>query len=86
MGAGFLGYCDVVIETKVVQFAKHTGLPNDWLNRMGPDHVRRQLETSRFLSRHLREECRRLGIPLFDTGADFPGGLVSAECFLSSKD
>jgi hypothetical protein len=84
--ACFLGYPDVVIETKAAQVARHAGLPNDWLNRMGPDYVRRYLEISRSLSRHLRENCAALGIPFFDTGADFAGGLASAEFFLIRKD
>jgi hypothetical protein len=84
--ACFLGYPDVVIETKAVQVARHAGLPNDWLNRMGPDYVRRYLEISRSLSRHLRDNCGALGIPFFDTGTDFVGGLASAEFFLIKKD
>ncbi len=84
--ACFLGYPDVVIETKAVQVARHVGLPNDWLNRMGPDYVRRYLEISRSLSRHLRENCGALGIPFFDTGTDFVGSLASAEAVLIRKD
>jgi hypothetical protein len=62
--------------------AQHTGLPNDWLNRTGPDNVRRYLEMSRSLSRRLREDCATLGIPFFDTGVDFHGGIASAELAL----
>jgi hypothetical protein len=36
--------------------------------------------------RHLRENCGALGIPFFDTGPDFVGGLASAEFFLIKKD
>ena len=77
--ACFLGYPDILIQTKAAQVARHTGLPTDWLHRTGPDNVRRYLETSRSLSRRLREDCGALGIPFFDTGADFNGGLASAE-------
>jgi hypothetical protein len=75
----FLGYPDVAIEAKVEQVAQHVGLPNDWLIRTGPDNVARYLEVSRSLSRHLREDCGAVGIPFFDTGADFLGALASAE-------
>ncbi|MBV8924658.1 MAG: hypothetical protein JOZ74_04740 [Bradyrhizobium sp.] len=82
----FLGYPDISIETKVAQVARHSGLPNDWLNRTGPDNVRRYLEISRSLSRRLREDCSALGIPFFDTGADFTRGLASAELALMNPD
>ena len=84
--ACFLGYPDVAIETKAVHVARHAGLPNDWLNRMGPEYVRRYLELSRSLSRQLRQDCGALGIPFFDTGTDFTGSLASAEFVLMKKD
>jgi len=77
--ACFLGYPDISIETKAAQVAGHAGLPNDWLNRTGPDNVRRYLEICRSLSRRLRDDCDSLGVPFFDTGADFKGSLASAE-------
>jgi len=80
--ACFLGYPDVVIETKAMHVAQHTGPPSDWLNRTGPDNVRRYLERSRSLSRRLHEECATLGIPFFDTGGDFHAGVSSAELAL----
>jgi hypothetical protein len=80
--ACFLGYPDVAIETKAMHVAQHTGLPNDWLNRTGPDNVRRYLEKSRSLSRRLREDCATLGIAFFDTGVDFHAGIASAELAL----
>jgi hypothetical protein len=83
--ACFLGYPDIAIETKAVHVARHTGLPNDWLNRMGPEYVRRYLEISRSLSRQLRQDCGALGIPFFDTGGDFAGSLASAEFVLMKK-
>ena len=79
MRACFLGYPDISIETKAAQVAGHAGLPNDWLNRTGPDNVRRYLEICRSLSRRLRDDCDSLGVPFFDTGADFKGSLASAE-------
>jgi hypothetical protein len=84
--ACFLGYPDAVIETKAAQVAQHVGLPNDWLNRTGPDNVARYLEISRFLSRRLREDCGAVGIPFFDTGADFHGAMASAERALIKPD
>jgi len=82
----FLGYPDAVIETKAAEVARHAGLPNDWLNRTGPDNVRRYLETSRALSRRLRDDCAALSIPFFDTGADFHRGLAAAENALTKPD
>ena len=55
--ACFLGYPDVSVETKMAHVARYAGIPNDWLNRTGEANVRRYLEVSRSLSRHLRDEC-----------------------------
>jgi hypothetical protein len=77
--ACFLGYPEAAIAGKAAEVAQHAGLPNDWLNRTGPDNVLRYLEISKSLSRSLRDDCGALGIPFFDTGADFHGGLASAE-------
>jgi hypothetical protein len=63
----------------MAEVARYAGMPNDWLNRMGPDYVRRYIETCRDRSRRLRDDCLTLGLPFFDTGADFEGGLASAE-------
>jgi hypothetical protein len=82
MRACFLGYPDISIEAKAEQVARHAGLPNDWLDRTGPDNVRRYLEISRSLSRQLRDECGALGIAFFDTGSDFKGSLAAAELAL----
>jgi hypothetical protein len=82
----FLGYPDAVIETKAAEVARHARLPNDWLNRTGRDNVRRYLEISRTLSRRLRDDCGSLDIPFFNTGADFHGGLASAEYALIKPD
>jgi hypothetical protein len=77
--ACFLGYPEVSIDAKAAEVALHAGQPNDWLNWMGPDYVRRYVDYGRTQSRHLRDECRALGIAFFDTGADFEGALTSAE-------
>ena len=74
--ACFLGYPDILIETKAAHVARHAGLPKD------PDNVRRYLEICRSLSRRLREDCGSVGIPFFDTGVDFIGSLASAELAL----
>jgi len=77
--ACFLGYPEIAVEAKIALVAGHAGLPNDWLNRMGPDYVRAYLEACRVRSQRLREDCAAFGIPFFDTGADFEAGLVAAE-------
>ena len=77
--ACFLGYPEAVIETKVAQVAEYSGTPNDWLNRTGPANVRRYLEKSRILSRRIQEDCATSGLPFYDTGNDFEGGLEAAE-------
>jgi 2-phosphoglycerate kinase len=77
--ACFLGYPDLPVETKAAQVFAHAGLPNDWLNRMGPDYVARHLDQCRRLSAKLRDDCARLGLVFFDTGADFPSALETAE-------
>jgi hypothetical protein len=60
----FLGYPEVSVEAKAAQVARH---------------VRRYVDYGRSQSRRLRDECRALGIPFFDTGVDFEGALASAE-------
>jgi hypothetical protein len=77
--ACFLGYPDLPVDAKAALVAAHAGLPNDWLNRMGPDYVARYLEQCRRLSAKLRDDCARLGLAFFDTGADFHGALDAAE-------
>ncbi|WP_331684611.1 hypothetical protein [Consotaella aegiceratis] len=83
--ACFLGYPDITIEAKALEVARHTGLPNDWLHRTGPDNVRRYIGVSRDLSRLLRFDCEALGIPFVDTGADFSAGIDAAERVLFSS-
>ena len=75
----FLGYPGIQIDDKIAQVGRYTGLPNDWLNRTGPDNVRRYLEISRSLSGHLRDDCATCGLPFVDTGPDFYAGLQLAE-------
>ena len=82
----FLGYPNVPIETKASQLASYTGLPQDWLNRTGPDNVRRYLEVSRYLSQHLQTECGKVGLPFIDTGMDFEAGLREAESLLTAPE
>ena len=82
--ACFLGYPDVPIETKMAHVARYAGVPNDWLNRTGEANVRRYLEVSRSLSRHLRDECSAVSFPFVDTGLDFRAGVEAAERVLIS--
>jgi hypothetical protein len=77
--ACFLGYPDLPAEAKAGHVAAHTGLPNDWLNPMGPAYVTRYLDQCRRLSATLRDDCGRLDLPFFDTGGDFHGALDAAE-------
>ena len=79
----FLGYPDVPIEEKAAQLARYIGPPQDWLHRTGPQNVRRYLEVSRSISRHLRDECASTGLAFVDTGADFEAGLRQAESLLT---
>ena len=82
--ACFLGYPDLPPEAKAALVSAHAGLPNDWLNRMGPDYVARYLDQCQHLSVKLRDDCARLGLAFFDTGADFNGALDAAERCLAS--
>jgi hypothetical protein len=79
----FLGYPDLSAEAKAVQVAAHAGLPNDWLSQMGPDYVARYLDQCQRLSAKLRDDCARLGLAFFDTGADFNEALDAAERLLA---
>jgi hypothetical protein len=82
--ACFLGYPNMSAEEKRVHVVKHAGAPNDWLNRMGPDYVDAYLAGCQRFSRRLRDDCARLGLAFFDTGADFDGALAAAELHLST--
>ena len=82
----FLGYPDIDVGTKVDQVAAHRGPPTDWLHRRGPYEVRRYLQVSLSVSRHLRDERARVGLPFIDTGRDFVAGLEKAEAVLTSPD
>jgi hypothetical protein len=77
--ACFLGYPELSVEAKAVHVAAHAGQPNDWLNRMGSDYVVRYLGECRRFSQLLLDDCTRLGLDFFDTGADFHGALDAAE-------
>jgi hypothetical protein len=77
--ACFLGYPSLTAEAKAVLVTRHAGLPNDWLNGLEPDYVSSYLKTCVELSAYLRDECSTLGLPFFDTGADFQGGVRAAE-------
>jgi hypothetical protein len=75
----FLGYPDLSAEAKTAHVSAYAGLPNDWLNRMGPDYVARYLDQCRRSSVKLRDDCARLGLAFFDTGGDFHGALDAAK-------
>jgi len=79
VAACFLGYPDMPAETKTRFVAAHAGQPNDWLNRMGPDYVAGYLDQCKRLSQRLSDDCGRLGLAFFDSGADFEGALAAAE-------
>jgi hypothetical protein len=82
----FLGYPEAAIETKARHVAQYAGAPNDCLHQTGPVNVRRYLKASRSLSRVLRDDCAALGLPFFDTGADFHAALAAAEGALIGSD
>jgi hypothetical protein len=81
--ACFLGYPDLPAEAKAAQVSAHAGLPNDWLNRMGPDYMLRYLDQCRQSSAKLRDDCARLHLAFFDTSGDFHGALDAAERHLA---
>ena len=78
VAACFLGYPEMDAATKAHLVARHAGLPNDWLNGMGPAYVADYLEGCRRASGRLRDDCARLSLAFFDTGADFEGELAAA--------
>jgi 2-phosphoglycerate kinase len=82
IAAVFLGYPEINLDAKRRQVADGAGQYNDWLNRMGEAYISEYLEESRRFSRHLHDECARLGLPFVDTSADLEGALVEAEARL----
>ena len=77
--ACFLGYPDMPLDEKLAFVVAAAGQPNDWLNRMGEAYVRTYVAGCIGFSRDLRQECQAVGLPFFDSGADFEGALAAAE-------
>jgi len=77
--ACFLGYPDMPLDDKLAFVVAAAGQPNDWLNRMGEAYVRTYVAGCIGFSRDLRQECQAVGLPFFDSGADFEGALAAAE-------
>jgi predicted kinase len=81
----FLGYPDLTAAAKAALVAAHPNEPNDWLSRRGADYILPYLEGCIRRSRVLRATCEGLGVPFFDTGADFEGGVERALAFLAPQ-
>ncbi|MCW3095715.1 MAG: hypothetical protein JWL77_1333, partial [Chthonomonadaceae bacterium] len=69
--AGFLGYADIVPRQKLAEIRKFGGHPNDWLTDYPDEDILELVEQNVEFSRYLQKECRRLGIPYFDTSESF---------------
>jgi hypothetical protein len=80
--AVFLGYPDLTAAAKAAFVANYANQPKDWLSNKGAAYILPYLETCVSNSRTLRDECAALGLPFFDTGANFEGGLAAAEAAL----
>jgi hypothetical protein len=75
----FLGYPGLSAKAKAVHVARDSGRPNDWLNPKGEAYVLNYLQGCVAWSTARRDDCERLGLAFFDTGADFEAGLAAAE-------
>lgn len=77
--ACFLGYPGMSAAEKLVHVARADAPGRDWLTQMGEAYALAYLTTCQAASARLRDDCARLGLPFFDTGADHPGALEAAE-------
>jgi len=81
--ACFFGYPHLTVAAKRAQVEALAGAPNDWLNRMGDAYITDYIESCITRSALIRDECSRLGLAFFDTGADFEAALTAAERHLT---
>lgn len=77
--ACFLGYPDMGATEKLAHVARADAPGADWLMQMGQAYALAYLARCQAASARLRDDCARLGVPFFDTGADHAGALAAAE-------
>ncbi len=77
--ACFLGYPGMDVAEKVERVRQHAGGTNDWLSHRPFEEIYVFLLQQVQLSAKLQASACALGIPFFDTGEDFLGGLDAAE-------
>lgn len=81
--ACFLGYPSLNPPALRALVARGAGGYNDWLTQRGEAYIAEYMEESRLFSARLRDDCARLDLPFFDTGAGLEGALAAAErCLL----
>jgi hypothetical protein len=80
--ACFLGYADIEPDQKLREIREFGGHPNDWTSTSADAEVLELIENAIEFSRHLSDECARLGIAYFDTSHGFLPTLDRAATYL----
>jgi hypothetical protein len=80
--AAFLGYTEIDVEDKVALVKTHGTGDNDWLTAKPDEYIRDHIGNMVGYSRMIKTECKKHGVPYFDTSEDFLGATEAATAFL----
>lgn len=76
--AVFVGYTEISVGDKVALVKKHVTAENDWLTNEPDEYIRDHIGNMITYSKGIRKNCEELGLPYFDTSADFPAAIEAA--------
>ena len=80
--AVFAGYTEIQVKEKVALVKKYGEGENDWLTGESDEYISDHVENMIAYSKMIEEECRKHGLPYFDTSIDFLGTIEAATSFL----
>jgi predicted kinase len=83
--ASFLGYPGLTPQAKLPHVVRAASPAPDWLMKHGESYALTYLTQCQQLSAELRDACATVGLPFFDTGADYEGALAAAEQALTAR-
>ncbi len=75
--ACFVGYADMDSRAKLSHIRAYGGGPDDWLRDYDDQQLLATIERLKALSRTLRDECARWGMPYVETGIDLQPAIDS---------
>ncbi len=80
--AVFVGYTEISVSDKVALVKNHVNAENDWLTNKPDEYIRDHIGNMIAYSKGIKKSCDELGLPYFDTSADFPAAIEAAIDFL----